>query len=215
MRSESAMPSAWPSWMCHDNVPKQTPWVEGPPGCPCTLRQGQIDAFMQSRRVPRIWAERDLVRVVGNRGASGIDGFVSTALGAAAADAGPTYALLGDLTLLHDAGGLLWSNGAGVDAVLVVLSNGGGEIFSLLPQRELPELRKLFVTPHRVDIEALCRAAGATHRRVERSVELPGAVERAAASRGVDVVEVMIDPEVGRDRRAEVRAAVARSLAGR
>jgi 2-succinyl-5-enolpyruvyl-6-hydroxy-3-cyclohexene-1-carboxylate synthase len=174
-----------------------------------------LDAFMQPRRVPRIWTERDLVRVIANRGASGIDGSVSTTLGVAAADAGPTYGLLGDLTLLHDAGGLLWSNRVGADAVLVVLANGGGEIFSLLPQRYLPEHRELFVTPHDVDIEALCRAAGAGHRRVARSAELIGAVEHAAASSGVDVVEMTIDPELGRERRAEVRAAVADSLAGR
>jgi len=174
-----------------------------------------LDAFMQPRRVPRIWTERDLVRVIANRGASGIDGWVSTMLGVAAADAGPTYGVLGDLTLLHDAGGLLWSNRSDVDAVLVVLSNGGGEIFSLLPQRELPEHRELFVTPHGVDIEALCRAAGASHHGVERSAELIGALERAAARPGIDVVEVMIDPELGRDRRAEVRAAVANALAGR
>jgi 2-succinyl-5-enolpyruvyl-6-hydroxy-3-cyclohexene-1-carboxylate synthase len=173
-----------------------------------------LDAFMSPRRVPRIWSERDLIRVVGNRGASGIDGFVSTTFGVATAGVGPTYGLLGDLTLVHDAGGLLWSNRAEVETVLVVLSNGGGEIFSLLPQRELPEHRELFVTPHHVDIEALCRAAGATHQRVGRSDELIGAVDDAAARGGVDVVEVMIDPELGRDRRAEVRAAVARSLAG-
>jgi len=174
-----------------------------------------LDTFMTPRRPPRIWTERDLVRVVANRGASGIDGFVSTVLGVAAADAGPTYALLGDLTLLHDAGGLLWSNRDGVDAVLVVLANGGGEIFSLLPQRDLPEHRELFLTPHRVDIEALCHAAGAGHERIDRSGELLPAVRRAAGRSGVDVVEVAIDPALGRDRRAEIRAAVARSLAGR
>jgi 2-succinyl-5-enolpyruvyl-6-hydroxy-3-cyclohexene-1-carboxylate synthase len=172
-----------------------------------------VDVFMAPRRPPRIWTEGDLVRVVANRGASGIDGFVSTTLGVAAADVGPTYGLLGDLTLLHDAGGLLWSNHDDVDAVLVVLANGGGEIFSLLPQRDLPEHRELFVTPHGVDLEALCRAAGAGHTKVERSGELLPAVHRAAGRSGVDVVEVVIDPEFGRDRRAEIRAAVARSLA--
>ena len=174
-----------------------------------------LDVFMTPRRPPRIWTEGDLVRVIANRGASGIDGFVSTALGVAAAGMGPTYALLGDLTLLHDAGGLLWSRHAGVDAVLVVLANGGGEIFSLMPQRELPEHRDLFVTPHDVDIGALCAAAGAGHERIERSDDLLPAVQRAARDGGVRVVEVAIDPERGRDRRAEIRAAVAHALAGR
>jgi 2-succinyl-5-enolpyruvyl-6-hydroxy-3-cyclohexene-1-carboxylate synthase len=174
-----------------------------------------LDLFMAPRRPPRIWSERDLVRVIANRGASGIDGFVSSTLGVAAADIGPTYALLGDLTLLHDAGGLLWSRHAGVDAVLVVLANGGGEIFSLLPQRELPERRDLFVTPHDVDIAALCAAGRVGHERVDRSDDLLPAVQRAAAGGGVRVVEVTVDPERGRDRRAEIRAAVARSLARR
>src|SRR5262249_5642592 len=169
-----------------------------------------LDAFMAPRRPPRVWAEGNLIRVIANRGASGIDGFVSTTLGAAAADIGPTFGLLGDLTLLHDAGGLVWSKRARVDAVLVVLANGGGEIFSLLPQRALPEHRELCVTPHEVDIPSLCAAAGAGHARVERSEELLDAVQRAAASGGVHVVEVAVDPELGRDRRAELRAAVAR-----
>ena len=59
-----------------------------------------LDAYMAPRRPPRIWNPTDLVRFVANRGASGIDGFVSTTLGAAATDVGPTYALLGDLTFL-------------------------------------------------------------------------------------------------------------------
>ena len=172
-----------------------------------------LDTFMAPRRPPRVWTARDLVRVVGNRGASGIDGFVSTALGVAVADAAPTYVLMGDLTFLHDAGALLWSGKDGIDLVLVVLANGGGELFSLLPQRDLPEFRELFVTPHRVDLAALCAAAGAGHERVLRSEDLLPAVQRAARGGGTRVVEVLIDPERGRDRRAEVRAAVARTLA--
>ena len=162
-----------------------------------------------------MWTAPDLVRVVGNRGASGIDGFVSTALGVAVAEVGPTYALMGDLTFLHDAGALLWSGQDQIDLVMVVLANGGGEIFSLLPQRDLPELRELFVTPHRVDLSALCVAAGAGHERVLRSGDLLPAVQRAVRAGGVRVVEVSIDPEQGRDRRAQVRAAVTRTLAER
>jgi len=172
-----------------------------------------LDTFMAPRRPPRVWTAGDLLRVVGNRGASGIDGFVSTALGVAVADAGPTYALMGDLTFLHDAGALLWSKPDQIDLVVVVLANGGGELFSLLPQRDLPELRELFVTPHRVDLAALCVAADVGHERLSRSDELLPAVQRAARAGGFRVVEVTIDPELGWNRRAEVRAAVARTLA--
>ena len=174
-----------------------------------------LDTFMAPRRPPRVWTAPDLLRVVGNRGASGIDGFISTALGVAVAETSPTYALMGDLTFLHDAGALLWSGRAEIDLVVVVLTNGGGELFSLLPQRELPELRELFVTPHRVDLGAVCAAAGVGHERALRSDDLLPAVQRAARARGIRVVEVTIDPERGRDRRAEVRAAVARTLAER
>ncbi|TMK36354.1 MAG: 2-succinyl-5-enolpyruvyl-6-hydroxy-3-cyclohexene-1-carboxylic-acid synthase [Actinobacteria bacterium] len=174
-----------------------------------------LDTFMAPRRPPRVWTTRDLLRVLGNRGASGIDGFVSTALGVAVADAGPTYALMGDLTFLHDAGALLWSGADDIDLVLVVLANGGGELFSLLPQRDLPELRDLFVTPHQIDLSALCIAAGVGHERVLRGDDLLAAVQRAARAGGTRVVEVTIDPERGRDRRAEIRAAVARTLSDR
>jgi len=168
-----------------------------------------LDAFMAPRRPPRIWAEGDLVRFVSNRGASGIDGFVSTVLGAAAAGQGPVYALMGDLTFLHDVGGLLWSaRRDDLHAVLVVLSNGGGQIFSLLPQRDLPEFEALFATPPPVDI-------GAGHTRVERSGDLPLALERAARDGGARVVEVTIDPELALERRGAVRTAVAEALAKR
>ena len=122
---------------------------------------------------------------------------------------------MGDLTFVYDAGALLWSRPDEIDLVVVVLANGGGELFSLLPQRDLPELHELFVTPHRVVLAALCAAAGVGHERVTRSDELLPAVQRAARDGGICVVEVTVDPERGRDRRAEVRAAVARTLAGR
>ncbi len=153
--------------------------------------------------------------VMANRGASGIDGLVSTALGVSIARAGPVVALVGDLSFLHDAGSVLWNASRDVDLVVVVVNNGGGHVFSLLPQRDLPEHRELFVTPHAVDIGRLCGAAGAGHERIERATELLPALDRAAgAGRGIRVVEVAVDAELGLRRRVELRGAVDAALAG-
>jgi 2-succinyl-5-enolpyruvyl-6-hydroxy-3-cyclohexene-1-carboxylate synthase len=172
-----------------------------------------LDAFMAPRRPPRIWNPRDLLRVMGNRGASGIDGSTATVLGVAGADVGPTYGLVGDVTFLVDAGSLLWAGPSGPDVVLVVVNNGGGQIFALLDQAGVPELDELFVTPHASDVAGLCGAARVGHRRVDRARDLVPALERAAHTGGVQVVEVTADPELQRRRRAEVRDVAAAALA--
>jgi 2-succinyl-5-enolpyruvyl-6-hydroxy-3-cyclohexene-1-carboxylate synthase len=89
------------------------------------------------------------IRMYGNRGTSGIDGNISTALGAAAGDDRPLVAIVGDLTFYHDMNGLLATRRAGAQAVFVVINNDGGGIFERLPiARYEPPYTDLFRTPH-------------------------------------------------------------------
>ncbi len=154
-------------------------------------------------------APRSDLRILASRGASGIDGLVSSAIGAAlahqAAGGGPAAALLGDLALLHDAPGLmLGSDEPRPDLCLVVVNNDGGGIFSDLEQAALPgPFERLFGTPHGADISLLARAAHLPYTRLERPADIPGAI----AGRGLRVAELRASRSAGAALRAELRAA--------
>lgn len=140
------------------------------------------------------------VTVVGNRGASGIDGTVSTALGLAAADpARPAALYTGDLALLHDLSGLAAAARLGLHLTVVCVDNGGGGIFSLLPVADRidpDDFDALFRTPHGADFADLHGFAGIRGRRAASAEALAAAVRGAAApdrAPGVDLVVVPVD----------------------
>lgn len=142
-------------------------------------------------------AERSWAGVFANRGIAGIDGTIATATGIALAEPErDTRLLLGDLTLLHDVGGLFLGSGeASPNLQIIVLNDAGGGIFSLLEHGQLGEseqyresVERLFGTPHTVDISALARAYGVRYRLAGTAVELEGAL--AERIRGRSIIEV-------------------------
>ncbi len=143
-------------------------------------------------------------RVIANRGLSGIDGTVSSAIGAALGRPHGTLnvALMGDVTFLHDSNGLLLGPGeVRPDLTIVVVNDDGGSIFSMLEQGDPTHsagFDKLFGTPHGVDVASLCAASRTPHWRVEHLAELEQAL--ASPNGGIEVVEV----RVRRDNRREL-----------
>jgi 2-succinyl-5-enolpyruvyl-6-hydroxy-3-cyclohexene-1-carboxylate synthase len=161
------------------------------------------------RDVDRLAVPRADVTVMANRGVAGIDGTVSTALGAALVHGGRAFALLGDLTVLHDLQGLLGGDGEPLpDLTLVVPDNDGGGIFAQLEPGAEPfrgDYRRIFGTPHGRDLVAVAGALGwpAT------AVHGPGELREALALGGPRVLVVRTDQrgEAGLARRLRLVAA--------
>jgi 2-succinyl-5-enolpyruvyl-6-hydroxy-3-cyclohexene-1-carboxylate synthase len=166
-------------------------------------------ASLPVRDLDQHMAPRAGLRVLSSRGTSGIDGLVSSAIGAAlahqAAGGGPAAALLGDLAFLHDTPGLMLGPAElRPDLCILVVNNDGGGIFSGLEQAAFPEsFERLFGTPHGTDIRLLARAAGLPYLRLDEASGLTGALR----GEGLRVVEVRTDRAAGAELRARLRKA--------
>jgi 2-succinyl-5-enolpyruvyl-6-hydroxy-3-cyclohexene-1-carboxylate synthase len=159
---------------------------------------------------------RSGLRVLANRGANGIDGVVSTALGVAQAGDRPTVALLGDLAFLYDAGALLGASGRGLTCTLVVVDNGGGGIFSFLPHASrLPKasFERLWATPHGADLAAIAAAYGIPVEVAGRAQTVGAAVEAATTAGGVRMVLARTEREANVAVHDELNSAVAAAVA--
>jgi 2-succinyl-5-enolpyruvyl-6-hydroxy-3-cyclohexene-1-carboxylate synthase len=120
-----------------------------------------VSSSMPIRDVEWFAAPRTGLRVHANRGANGIDGVVSTAVGIALATRQPTTLLIGDIALLHDVNGLIGLVSREIDLRIVVIDNNGGGIFSFLPQAqnlESSKFEKIFGTPHGVNLKMVAQA---------------------------------------------------------
>ncbi len=150
-------------------------------------------------------------KVIANRGLAGIDGTVSTAIGAALGRRSErAFALMGDVTFLHDAGGLILGPAESrPDLTIVVVNDDGGSIFAMLEQGDAAyadAYDRLFGTPHHVDLAALCASTATPHWRVESLPELEQAL--ASPNGGIEVVEVRVRRDNRRDLDARIRALV-------
>jgi 2-succinyl-5-enolpyruvyl-6-hydroxy-3-cyclohexene-1-carboxylate synthase len=159
------------------------------------------------------------IRVLGNRGANGIDGVTSTALGSAAVADGPVVLVVGDLSFLHDLGALVSARLHDVNLLVVLVNNDGGGIFSLLPQARaaapgagLPaHYEELFGTPHGIELGPIVEGFGFRYRSAgaARYADLRAAIEAEMGQSGLRVVELRTD----RARNAELHGAAASVVA--
>ena len=139
------------------------------------------------------WCSEHRIRIMGNRGASGIDGVVSSALGASAG-AGqnePTVLVLGDLSFFHDLNGLLAAHLYQLNLTVVLINNDGGGIFSFLPQGAYPEhFEQLFGTPTGLDFRLAVQMYGGQFQKIDTWEQFRKAVSRGLNTGGLHVIEV-------------------------
>ncbi|HEU4328519.1 MAG TPA: 2-succinyl-5-enolpyruvyl-6-hydroxy-3-cyclohexene-1-carboxylic-acid synthase [Roseiflexaceae bacterium] len=134
------------------------------------------------------------VRLLCNRGANGIDGVVSSALGAAAAGARPLVLAIGDISLYHDSNGLLAARQHNLNATIVLLNNDGGGIFSFLPQAaDSQHFETLFGTPHGLDFRPLAELYGARYTRAAGWPAFRTALLSAIETPGLKIIELQTD----------------------
>ncbi len=153
------------------------------------------------------------LRLLSNRGASGIDGLVSSALGAAATSDDPVVLCIGDLSFYHDLNGLLAAKQHAISLTIVLVNNDGGGIFSFLPQAAYPEqFELLFGTPHGLDFHPVVEMYGGSFQRATSWESLRGAVTSGISSGGLHVVEMRTDRTVNVRQHADVWSAAARAL---
>jgi 2-succinyl-5-enolpyruvyl-6-hydroxy-3-cyclohexene-1-carboxylate synthase len=198
-----------------------------------------VSSSMTVRDIESFWPARaDPPRVLCNRGANGIDGVVSSAFGAAAASAGPTVLLIGDVALAHDIGGLLAARRHRLALVIVLLDNLGGGIFDFLPVAGAQIARepdphapgdergeraadgdgggdlytRHIATPTGLDFAGVAGLYGLAYEQPRDVREFRDALEQALGADGTTMIHVRGERERNVELHREVWDAVARSL---
>lgn len=136
------------------------------------------------------------ITLLANRGVSGIEGLISSALGAAATTTKRVTLLIGDLAFYHDLNGLLIGKQYELDLTILLMNNNGGGIFSFLPQANEPKyFEKLFGTPLHIDFKHAITMYQGTYRLVDDVVQLKKELQESYQRNGTTVIEVRTDRE--------------------
>jgi 2-succinyl-5-enolpyruvyl-6-hydroxy-3-cyclohexene-1-carboxylate synthase len=156
------------------------------------------------------------IRVVSQRGVSGIDGLISGAAGVASVVDDPVLLISGDVSFLHDLGGLALARSARSPLVILVLNNGGGRIFEQLPiARTAPRaLMRHFTTPHDVNLAHAARLYGHEYERVENRLALAPVLDAALRRKGCTIIDVIVPPHNVAEESARIVAALTRVYGG-
>lgn len=148
-----------------------------------------MDYFFESRN--------QNIKVLCNRGANGIDGIVSTALGVSTSNK-PTVLLTGDLSFYYDLNGLLVGKTHNLNLTIILLNNDGGGIFRYLPQSKEKHFNYLFLTPHGMNFEGIKTLYGVTYYEAMDYQSFEKAFNESLTLEGIKLIEVKIDSELSK-----------------
>jgi len=171
-----------------------------------------VSNSMPVRDLDSFAAKRAVVPLtLGNRGASGIDGVVSSAAGAARTGR-PVVLLIGDIATLHDIGGLIDAARRDIDLTIVMVNNDGGGIFSFLPIASHDDVNfdEVFHTPHGTIYDSL---PGVRHQFAATAAELSRSMAGAVGTVGTDLIEVVVDLRANLDQHRRITKLVGQALA--
>ncbi len=136
------------------------------------------------------------IKVYSNRGASGIDGIISTAGGIATKSKEPTFLLIGDVSFLYDISALGTLSRKGIELTVILLNNNGGGIFTMLPvYNEKKYFNKYFKTPTNSDFRKLTEAFGCGYFNVKNIPDLKSTLAQSLKKGGVNVLEFKTDAD--------------------
>ncbi len=153
------------------------------------------------------------LRFMANRGASGIDGVVSTALGVSAVASERVVLAIGDISFYHDMNGLLAAKAFGLKATIIVINNNGGGIFSFLPQAAYHDVfEPYFGTPHGLTFKSAADLYGLDYRLAADWLAFTEALARSLAGEGTTIIEVPSDRDLNVKLHRQVNEAVAAAV---